>query len=266
MSSETKKIATPIDSATVILVRDGYDGLEVLVGERHGDIKFAGGARVFPGGKVDPLDKKAELEWAGETEEKLPEQFRGLRFTAIREVFEETGLIIAKKNGYSLTEDQRAAIDREYRDRVHYQGMGLLDFMKENGLGPDLEACVPFAHWITPVARPKRFDTRFFVCEAPEGQVAKADGQEIIDVIWATPTRIIEEADGTLMFPTLMNLKKIAEFGSVRELMEDTAGREIVTVLPEIRKNEAGEVRIVAEEAGYGSVDQNSVHPGISKD
>ncbi|WP_321391504.1 NUDIX domain-containing protein [Emcibacter sp.] len=262
MTEKSVKIVEPADSATVILVRDGAQGLEVLMGMRHGNIKFGGGAYVFPGGKVDSRDEKAELEMTATDAQRLPEQFRGFRFTAIREVFEETGLIIGKMNQQPLSEDQRRAIDEKYRDLVHYEGMCLLDFLRETGVEPDLEACVPFAHWITPIVQPKRFDTRFFVCKAPKGQVAKADGQEIVDLIWAQPQDVIDQAEGTLMFPTLMNLKKISGYGTVRELLDDISGQKIITVLPEIRKNEKGEIRIIAEEAGYGSVDQKDIHPG----
>ncbi|WP_417318016.1 NUDIX hydrolase [Emcibacter sp.] len=265
MTSKPSETAEPIDSATVILVRDGYAGLEVLMGQRHGEIQFAGGALVFPGGKVDPRDEKAELEMAASRDEGLPEQFQGLRFTAIREVFEETGLIIGKKDGKPLDEELRQSIDRDYRNLVHYEGMCLLDFLRETGIQPDLDAIVPFAHWITPVVQPKRYDTRFFICEAPEGQTASADGQEILEVTWASPQEIIDRADGTLMFPTLMNLNKISGYGSVRELFEETAKSKIVTVLPEIKKNKKGDIRIIAEEAGYGSIDQNGIHTGIKK-
>tara|TARA_B100001939_G_scaffold327888_1_gene322642 strand:+ start:2440 stop:3258 length:819 start_codon:yes stop_codon:yes gene_type:complete len=260
----------PVDSASIMIIRDGaechpeYGTLEILMVKRHQNIKFAGGAYVFPGGKVDPADRQAEEADPESHQDDLPQMFRGMRYAALREVFEETGLLIGERNGRLVDEAVRAELDRKYRRKFLENRLDVRTFLAETGLKLSVRDCRPFAHWITPEQYPKRFDTRFFLCMAPEGQVASPDGREAVEVRWVRPLELIEESRGTLMFPTMMNLKKLGRARTVAEALHQLTDNRIVTVKPEIVKGAQGVFRKIREDAGYDDVDQKNTHPGMA--
>lgn len=238
-------MAPLIDSASIIVIRDGDDGLEVLMIKRHQDIAFAGGAYVFPGGKVDAGD--VELS---ENIDHYPVGYSELTHTAFREVFEESGLIIGDQTGAS-----------EYRDDLLMGNITFADIIKKANITFNMDALVPFARWVTPRMYPKRFDTRFFLTKAPTGQEATPDGREAVDLKWVKPIEFIEEATEEMMFPTIMNLKLLAQAGTVDEAFEQARERKIVTVEPKIIDGK----RVIDPAAGYGEVDQDNIHMGIRK-
>jgi len=266
MSSTTP--VTPVNSASVMIIRDGddhsdYGRLEILMGMRNKAIKFAGGAYVFPGGKEDAGDRELEENDPNSKIEELPEVFKGLRYTALREVFEETGLILGALNGQLIDANKQSELAEKYRSQFLNGEINLTDFLQQSSLTLSVADCLPFAHWVTPLEYPKRFDTRFFLCRAPEEQIATPDGNEIIETRWVKPLALIEEAKGTLMFPTMMNLKKLARARTVDQAFEMFRPNDIVTVLPEIVDGEKGKLRVVNADAGYENVDQTHAHPGF---
>jgi 8-oxo-dGTP pyrophosphatase MutT (NUDIX family) len=218
----------PRPAATILLLRDGAEGLEVLMVCRNREVDFASGALVFPGGRVDPGD--AAL---GEGDDPL-EPFR---VAAIREAWEESGLLVARPGTKRAGEGAFAA---------HLAGLGLV---------PDTAALVRYAHWITPASSPKRFDTHFFLAPAPEGQEALHDGREAVEAVWIRPAEALAEAEAgrrTLVFATRLNLMRLAGFGSAAEAL--TAEHPLVTVTPEPRPDGAGGVVLrVPLAAGYGA-------------
>ncbi|MCF6216458.1 MAG: hypothetical protein L3J58_09820 [Emcibacter sp.] len=261
------KPVAAIDSASVLIIRDGaaharHGTLQILMVKRHKNVRFAGGAYVFPGGKLDPADRaleKASLKKADlkNSDQDIKPEFLGLRYAALREVFEETGLIIGTIDGHAIGEGQRKAIDAGYRASVLNGTIDLKDFQKKTQVTLDMGDCLPFAHWITPKAYPMRFDTRFFLCVAPEGQIPSPDGREITEVEWMYPMTLVEESDGVLMFPTMMNLKKLGQAKSVTEALKLLREREIVTVMPEVITGDKIRFRKIPETAGYDDVDQS---------
>lgn len=258
----------PRDSASVLIIRDGdvhpeYGVLQILMVKRHKNIKFAGGAYVFPGGKLDPADKALEESNQKEASQNISAEFRGLRYAALREVFEETGLIIGNIDGQSIGEDIRKSIDDKYRPDFLAGKITLAEFLDQSGVTLDMRDCVPFAHWITPKVYPIRFDTRFFLCVAPEGQIPSPDGQEITEVEWMHPMTLVEESDGVLMFPTMMNLKKLGQAKCVAEALELLSAREIVTVTPEVITGDKVRFRKISDDAGYEDVDQSRTRAAI---
>ena len=237
-----------IDSASILVIRDNMKtgALEILMVKRHKDIAFAGGAYVFPGGKVDEDDLLFDHK-----DTTFPVGYSELIYTAFREVFEESGLIIGSSEG---------AID--YRQALLDGELTFANFIKKANVNFSFENIVPFARWITPKIYPKRFDTRFFLACAPQGQDAFPDYSEIVEVKWVEPLEFIGEFKEELMFPTLMNLKLLGEASTVQQAMSHAEARKIITVEPKIVDG----LRVIDPASGYGEVDQNNIHSGIKTD
>ena len=199
-------------AATVLLVRDGPEGLQVFMVVRHHKIDFASGALVFPGGKVEEEDISLA---GGDTE-------LASRLAAIRETFEECGVMLASPSaGGASTAAAQGASFRELLDARDWRTA--------------LAALTPFAHWITPPILPKRFDTRFYIVAAPPDQAAAHDGGEAVDSVWIEPARALAEAaEGrrTLVLATRLNLELLGQSASAAEAIAAAAARRIVTVEP----------------------------------
>jgi 8-oxo-dGTP pyrophosphatase MutT (NUDIX family) len=214
-----------------LLVRD-RGALEVLMVERHADMRFGPGALVFPGGKldaqdVDPAWSAHALGWAG-----LDDEARGLRICAIRETFEETGILLA--NG--LGRQNGSAVEDVFglRSAVACGDVPFLEVVKTSGLWLDLHALIPFARWVTPTRQPIRFDATFFIAPAPEGQAAVCDTREIVAADWLRPAKALSLADMAerkLMRPTRANLMLLAADACVRDALASAIRRPVVTIL-----------------------------------
>ncbi|MDG1859948.1 MAG: NUDIX hydrolase, partial [Emcibacteraceae bacterium] len=228
-------MASLIDSASILVIRDGETGLEVLMMKRHADIDFAGGAYVFPGGKLDQDDLNGEQEGAS-----FPPGYKELVQTAYREVFEESGLIIGEANDAEL-----------YRDDLLKGELHFSEIIKKAKINFHIADILPFARWVTPRDFSKRFDTRFFIAKAPLNQIAREDGREAVSVKWVKPYEFIDEFREELMFPTIMNLKLLAQSNNVNQAFEHARTRKIMTVEPKL----IGGIRVIDPAAGYGEVD-----------
>ena len=192
-------------AATLLLLRD-EPAFQVLMVRRHHQIDFAGGALVFPGGKVEPHDGDPVPGGDGmDTEE------RAARIAAVREAFEESGVLLAV-DGEGAACRPGAQIE-EARAKVA-AGQPLGAVLAQAGLCVRLQALIPFARWIAPAIAPKRYDTRFYLAEAPADQIAACDGFEAVDAEWIAPAealRLGETGERTVIFPTRMNLRRLAE-------------------------------------------------------
>ena len=247
--AEPKPPVTPVPAATLLLARDGPLGVEVLMILRHDAAGFAAGAMVFPGGKVDAGDHSL-LDCAANPEQ-LANEALAYRIAAIRETFEEGGVLLARgpAGGPMLS----AAILRETAAR--HDPRDFAGFIRRAGLELATDLLVPFAHWITPKFSPKRFDTRFLLAPAPADQVAVHDGREAVESRWITPAAAIEAGDQRklkLVFATRMNLAKLGRSRSVAEALEAARRAPIVTVSPEIVETPGGQVLRIPAEADYG--------------
>ncbi len=240
--------AIPRPAATVMLLRDGTAGIEVFMVVRHRQIEFASGALVFPGGRVDPGDRAlAEGPRCGGPAGLDPDQ-RALRVAAIREVFEECGVLLARPRGATGLIDAR-------RLRAIAPGPDFAAMLEAENLVLGTELLTRFAHWITPPAVPKRFDTHFFLARAPADHLAVHDGSESVDSVWIQPTRALAEAaEGRwkLVFPTRLNLQKLARWNTAAAAIEAARAAPIVTVQPRVTRTETGRVMRIPREAGYG--------------
>lgn len=251
-----KPAAKALPSSTLLLLRDGAHGLEVFMVKRHHAIDFASGALVFPGGKLADSDSDPALGRhirPGSFDPALAPFALG----AIREAFEESGLLLARAKGSpDLLDAARATALHDWRDRLNRSEVGLRDLAEAESLDFALDALTPFAHWITPEGMPKRFDTWFFLAAAPTGQIGRHDGSESVDSEWLTPGGALEAWESkqkTIVFPTRMQLVKLARSATAAEALS-AAGREpIVDVMPVLDRNAPGEPHLrIPASAGYG--------------
>lgn len=218
------------DAATVILVRDA-PRLEVLMLRRNDASVFVAGAHVFPGGALDTRDRIVVEHPAiggrddAGASERLGIERGGLAFwiAAARECFEEAGIVLGRPpGGGAIPPGVLAAITAD-RDATERGDRDFLDVLAAAGLVLDLAAIHVFAHWITPEGAPRRYDTRFFVAAAPEGQEPSPDGDETVEATWTTPADALasfEEGSIDLIFPTLRSLEALTRFGTSDELLD----------------------------------------------
>src|SRR3981189_3259243 len=177
---------TPRPAATLILLRPSAPGPEVLMLQRTQSAAFLGGAYVFPGGSLDPQDSDARLlkRVLGRTEDeanaRLDVSSGGLAYyvAAIRECFEEAGVLLAKESTGGFVRAERAASLMRYRDRP------FREFLEQQDLYIPADALAYYGHWITAPGRSRRFDTRFFVALAPEGQGGPHHPNETAQHLW----------------------------------------------------------------------------------
>jgi 8-oxo-dGTP pyrophosphatase MutT (NUDIX family) len=178
-----------------------------------------------------------------------------LRICAIREAYEETGIILGRyENGELFHGDDWAASVRGEVDRGE---LPFMDVVRRLGLRLDLSILTVFARWITPDMMPKRFDTWFYVATATDEQLASCDGRETVDAEWIPPLealRLAQSGERTIIFPTRMNLQLLGEASSAADATARAAGRTLVTVLPVVEQREGGGVLVIPPEAGYGAV------------
>ncbi len=213
--------------------------------------EFVAGAYVFPGGSVDPEDREPEVEaWCdgrtdAEASDVLGVASGGLGFwvAALRECFEEAGVLLARSRrrtaGDALldTRDPEVAARFDaYRDQVNAGTVRILDVCRAEGLVLTVGRVAYVSHWITPELAPRRYDTRFFVAVAPEGQVARHDDGETIASTWVRPAEALERFEAgeiELLPPTIENLRSLAPHTSTDEVMAWAAGvTEVPTILP----------------------------------
>jgi 8-oxo-dGTP pyrophosphatase MutT (NUDIX family) len=238
-------------AATILVLRDDPQ-FEVLMVQRHHKIESFSGALVFPGGKThaddhDPAWEEVAVGW----DAIAPEQ-RALRIAAVREVFEEVGLLL----GATKPLDP-AATDMSVREAVDQGRLSFLKVVRDLGEKVDLAALTTFAHWITPEFAPKRFDTWFYIAKAPADQLALSNGRETVDAVWISPQEAIRMGDAgerTVVFPTRMNLQLLGEARDAADAVNRANARRVVTVLPKVEERDGGRVLTLPPDAGYGDI------------
>ena len=258
MSSATPSApSTTRLAATILMLRDGAEGLEVFMVVRHHEIDFAAGALVFPGGKLAAGDEdpRVRLRCTG-IAGLAPEQIT-LRVAAIREAFEECGVLLARARGEQrlLGPARLAALGPRYRKALDQGDLGIADMLETEDLELACEELVPFAHWITPAFMPKRFDTHFYLAVAPAEQLAVHDGTELVDSLWLRPAHALSQASAgvhTLVPATELNVKKLGFSDSVGAALRATRAQPVITVVPEVVKGPQGMRLVIPAEAGYG--------------
>ena len=234
MSEQSKSPVTVRHASTVLLLRDSERGVEVFMERRHIKSDFVGGAYVFPGGRVDPEDRVDEALCHGVTDReasaRLSLEEGGLTFyvAAIRECFEEAGVLLAYDLDGQLLDFSDRSVEEHYealRGELNAGKLSLLDIAAQEGLTLATDRIGYWAHWITPEGQPRRYDTRFFVTRAPRNQTAGHDDHELTSSAWVTAREALEHGrrgEWMIIFPTIRNLMKLARF--------DTADAAIAAV------------------------------------
>ena len=247
-----------IPASTVLVIRDGIDDIEVFMVVRHHQIDFASGALVFPGGKVDKNDLNPGLREYTISSNEINDQELSYRIAGIRECYEEADVLFAyEENNSDLISNERLRKLKKWRDKFNNKEGSMYDFAFEENIKFNLDDLIPFAHWITPEMMPKRFDTYFYIAEAPKDHLGSHDGKESVDSIWITPKQALADCDSkkrTIIFPTRMNLEKLSRFKTVKEALEKIKKEIIITVEPKIEKNNDGVFLTIPENAGYGHI------------
>lgn len=235
-ASAAEPTRAPVPSATVAVVRDAPEGVEVLLQERALASDFVGGAWVFPGGKVDPRDGDMEPERLGPHDLRRVHgvfgatvgsagmaSTRALLVAAVRETYEEAGVLLARRDGRpvearDLEDDAFVATRRALADRSSDHDWR--PFLAEHDLVLDLDALVPLAWFVTPHGVHRRFSTRFFAAVVPEEQAhprhddSRHDDVEMTGTVWTTPSealRAAEAGERQIIYPTRVVLSALAE-------------------------------------------------------
>ncbi|MBL8287612.1 MAG: NUDIX domain-containing protein [Rubrivivax sp.] len=239
--------AVPRDAATVVVVRDGPAGaaaLEVLLLQRAERGDHNSGAWVFPGGLVDAVDRER-----GE---------RALQHAALRECFEECGILLARDaaGAWPALSDAAQAEFAALRPRVAAGSLAIEAVCERFGLAPAYDTLHFIAHWLTPAGRAKRFDTRFFVAAVPRGQQALHDAGETTDHIWMTPAAALAPGHARrLMTPTRAVLQALAAFDSTAALLAWAAQpRPVERILPLLAMDHDGLRPVLPGEPAYDEV------------
>jgi 8-oxo-dGTP pyrophosphatase MutT (NUDIX family) len=255
--------AEPVPAATIMLLREGKASPEVLMLERHAQSEFLPDLYVFPGGRVDPgdyelFDRVSGLS-ASQAVQRAPsvDPDAALAFfvAAIRETFEEAGVLLARRRGEpELVSGELAAEICAHRLGVQDGTLPLREIVESYDLELAAERLSVHGHWITPVVVPRRFDTLFFAAAAPRGHEAVHDGVESSDHVWIRPDEAIAQAkrkQRQMIFPTLANLQTLTGFASVEEAMQSSNRRKVIAILPRL-VGEGGDRRLVIpSDAGY---------------
>ena len=237
------ELPEPIPAATLVLMRPAGGGgpPELLMIERASNMAFAAGALVFPGGRIDPGDHEAARAF-GAVED------AAARIAAIRETIEETGIAAG------LAPAPDAATAAALRDGLS-GGAPFAALLEQAGLELELDALTPVARWCPNFRETRRFDTSFFLAEAPAGRSrASADAGEAVRTFWASASAVLEEVDAGrahVIFPTRRNLERLALFASIVDARADAARHPVRRITPWVEQRDGRPHVCIPDDAGY---------------
>jgi 8-oxo-dGTP pyrophosphatase MutT (NUDIX family) len=254
--------AVPRDAATVMLLRSRPVGLEVYMLRRKPTMAFAPGAYVFPGGSVDARDADEQVAWTGPDAAEWGRIFdapaslaRALVCAAVRETFEESGVLLAGESADSVvadtTSDEWEADRRALLDR----SVSLAGLLGRRRLVLRADLLRPWSRWITPVVEPRRFDTRFFAAALPAGQRTRDVGGEASEVAWVCPAEALlagERGEIRLFPPTAVTLSELADCGTMETVL--AGPRQVAPIIPEVQLREGAVWLTVPGLTGHASL------------
>ncbi len=234
--------AVPKDAATVMLLRQSSAGLVVYMLRRKSSMAFAPGAYVFPGGSVDARDADEQVAWTGpdaaewgQIFDAPPSLARALVCAAVRETFEESGVMLAGESADTVVADTTSDEWEADRHALLNRSISLAELLGRRRLVLRADLLRPWARWITPVVEPRRFDTRFFAAALPAGQRTRDVGGEASEVAWVVPAAALEAGNRReiLLFPpTAVTLSELAECGDITTAL--TGPRTVAPIIPEV--------------------------------
>src|SRR4029077_8749818 len=211
---------------------------------------------VFPGGKLEDADGDPRLRARCGGADRIADGELKFRVAGVREAFEECGVLLARKRGQRnlIAAADLLGIEQKWRVKLAKDEASIVDLVEAEDLEIATDLMVPFAHWITPTFAPRRFDTWFFLAEAPGDQVALHDGSESVDSVWIGAQQAIDEAAAgkrTLVHATTKNLELLAEGRTVTGAPSQASERKIVTVQPWVEQRDGKRFLHIPEGAGY---------------
>ena len=277
-------VRPPRAAATIVVVRDSADGIEVLLSRRAERGDHNSGAWVFPGGIVDAADRLSHACCTGLDDATasarlgLPEGGLDYYVAAVRECFEESGLLFAvDANAELVTLDHEAGARLGvWRGPLHRNERSVSELCEHAGLKLAVDRLAYLSHWLTPLGRAKRFDTRFFVAAVPFGQTAAFDGTEMVEQLWLRPgDALARSTELKLMTPTQKSLEQIGRFDTTDALLAwAMAPREVSLTMPRIGSGSQGMRPVLPDEhafdelgrldpAGHGT-SSYEIQPGVA--
>jgi len=254
--------AVPVPAATIILLRDGPSSPEVLLVERSVESEFLPRLYVFPGGRVDEEDRELvdrldglDAESANRVLGVEPQLALVYLVAAIRETYEETGIVLARRAGETaLVGPDIAAELARHRLEVQRHERSFREIVEAEDLLLAADQLAAHGHWITPEPVPRRFDTLFFTARTPPGQEAAHDGIESTNHVWLPPEEAIAQSrrgERSIIFPTRCNLETLCGFGSTDEVLVASRVRPVLPVVPRIVDRGSAKRIEIREDAGY---------------
>ncbi len=240
---------TPVQSASLIVVRDGAHGIEVLLLKRNPHLSFAADSLVFPGGSLDEGDR---LIASAMRNDGTNLDLLDYRVAAMRESFEEANILHAERHGVLLSQADLRGFKR-CRQYLLEGRLFFEDFLRTKQIHLKIDSLRHMAHWVTPEKLKKRFSTQFFLAVQPSNQNGEPDGGEMLDARWYLAKGIEESLDenNRMMLPTRLNCQFIGEFDTVATLLEAVRRREVVSVMPQIQRRGDERWFVIPPEAGY---------------
>lgn len=234
----------PRNAATVILMRPSSEGPEVYYLRRHVSMDFAGGMCVYPGGGVDPRDFDATVGWAGPSPVEWAarlgcdeETARALVCAAVRETFEESGVLLAGPSDTSVVADTTGDDWEADRVALESRDLSMTELLNRRGLVLRTDLLGVWDAWLTPIFEPKRYRTWFFVAVLPEGQVTRDVSTESSSVAWIPARVAAEQADAgglALMPPTYLTSMEVGEHGSPEDVLLAAGSRTAEMFCPSV--------------------------------
>lgn len=253
----------PVEAATVILVRESSDasqGWECFMVRRHVRSDFAADVFVFPGGKVDPADRDPGLLEVLSTDDGVQNDDAGgtawfrLRVAALRELFEEAGVILAREM-VPVGDTELLTASRELaRGNLQSGRLTMLQVAREFGWCLDITQLHHFSRWITPDTLPRRYDTHFFVARLPADQEPLHDAIETTASLWISPVDALQRAergDFPLVFATEKHLERMARYSAIDELIAATTPADLEAVMPRIIERDGATAFLLPGDEGY---------------
>ncbi len=266
--------AIPVPAATIMLMRETRGSVEVLMLERHAKSSFLPDLYVFPGGRVDPGDHELADRVRGLSSDEArarastvdAEAALGFYVAAIRETFEESGVLLATRRGErELISGALAAELSGHRLEMQAGRVSFRDIVEAHDLDLAANRLSVHGHWITPEIVPHRFDTLFFLTAAPPGHEAAHDGVESSNHVWIRPEDALAQArrkERQMIFPQIANLETLTGFTNVSDVVASSHARPVVPITPRIAGEGDDRKLVIPDDAGYATTEDALELPG----
>ncbi len=255
-SSHLQHSSNPIPAASLILLQDTEAGIEVFMVARNYEVDSFSGALVFPGGKLHAADSEPEARKYCRNHQNFDDEQLALRIAAIREAFEESGVLLgrSKATGDFIDESHMQKLS-VLRTAVESGDLELLELAKQENIELATDLLVHFSNLVTPQGWvKKRFDTHFYIAALPRNYQLVHDGGETVSSLWGQPDFLIAEADQgkwNIVFPTRVNLSKIAVYDSSADLLSTCLQTSVEKITPQVDRQSDHVTLSIPEDAGF---------------